>query len=104
MPKKSRTKPAQGRRKAAIRPAEILDVQGIAALLTVSTDTVYELLKSGQMPGRKVGRKWLTTRNAVMRWVEQSMAAEAGHRAAREGDRAALVKALQSGAVRIRVA
>jgi excisionase family DNA binding protein len=104
MPNHSRKKQAHSRRKAAPRQPDILDVRGIAALLTVSTDTVYELLKSGQMPGRKVGRKWLTTRNAVMRWVEQSTAADAGHRAAREGNREALVKVLQSGAVRVRAA
>jgi excisionase family DNA binding protein len=113
MPKKHRNKRAQPRRKAGARKPDILDVHGVAALLTVSTDTVYELLQSGELPGRKIGRKWLTTRNAVMRWVEQSMAAETAHRATRTGhkvalraietgDRAALAKALQSGAVRVK--
>jgi excisionase family DNA binding protein len=115
MPKKRRVKRAHSRKKATTRKPDILDVHGIAALLTVSTDTVYELLASGQLPGRKVGRKWLTTRNAVMRWVEQSMAAETAHRSARAGhnaalraietgDKAALAKALQSGAVRVKAA
>lgn len=110
MPKQRRTKRPHPRRKP-----DILDVHGIAALLTVSTDTVYELLQSGELPGRKVGRKWLTTRNAVMRWVEQSMAADTAHRATRAGgkaalraietgDRAALAQALQSGAVRVKAA
>jgi excisionase family DNA binding protein len=115
MPKKRRNMRAQPRRKAATRKPDILDVHGIAALLTVSTDTVYELLQSGELPGRKVGRKWLTTRNAVMRWVEQSMETETAHRAARagdkaalraieSGDKAALAKALQLGAVRVKAA
>jgi excisionase family DNA binding protein len=115
MPKKRPKKQAHSRKKAAPRRPDILDVHGVAALLTVSTDTVYELLQSGQLPGRKVGRKWLTTRNAVMRWVEQSMAAETAHRSARaghkaalraieSGDKAALAKALQSGAVRVKSA
>ncbi len=43
-----------------------------AELLTVSPDTVYDLFKRGELPGRKVGRKWLTTRNAVLRWIESS--------------------------------
>jgi excisionase family DNA binding protein len=43
-----------------------------AELLTVSPDTVYDLFKRGELPGRKVGRKWLTTRNAVLRWIEIS--------------------------------
>jgi hypothetical protein len=64
-------------------------VHGIAALLTVSNDTVYELLQSGELLGRNVG-KWLTTRKGMMRWVEQSMAAETAHRSARAGHKAAL--------------
>ena len=58
----------------------------IAELLTVSPDTVYDLLKTGELPGHKVGRKWLTTRNAILRWMEspftevdpQASRAEAG--------------------------
>ena len=65
---------------------------------------VYDLLASGQLPGRKVGRKWLTTRSAVMRWIEESVAADTTQRAIDAGDKAALTKALQSGAVRIKAA
>jgi excisionase family DNA binding protein len=115
MPKQRHSKPPHSRKKAMSRQSDVLNVRGIAALLTVSTDTVYDLLASGQLPGRKVGRKWLSTRNAVMRWIEQSMAAETAHRASRsgddaalqaieQGDRAALAKALQSGAVRVKAA
>ena len=78
-------------------------MHGIAALLTVSVDSVYDLLKSGQLPGRKVARKWLTTRSAVMRWIEESLARR--YRATRAfdtGDKAALAKALKSGAVRVK--
>ena len=52
------------------RSAEVLDVQMTAGLLTVSPNTVYDLFKSDELPGRKVGRKWLTTRAAVLRWIE----------------------------------
>jgi PAS domain S-box-containing protein/excisionase family DNA binding protein len=54
--------------------AEILDVYMTAELLTVSPDTVYDLLKAGELPGRKVGRKWLTTRSTVLRWMESPFA------------------------------
>ena len=67
-----------------------------------SVDTVYDLLKSGQLPGRKVGRKWITTRSAVMRWVEETLVADTAQRAIDGGDKAALTKALQSGAVRVK--
>jgi excisionase family DNA binding protein len=118
MPNKKGKKPAH-RRKSAPSKRDILNVHGIAALLEVSTDTVYELLLSGELPGRKVGRQWRTTRNAVMRWLEETMVARTDRRAAEangeadeaaalraieSGDRAALTKALQSGTVRVKVA
>src|SRR5688500_6491600 len=58
----------------APQAAEILDVHMTAELLTVSPDTIYDLLKTGELPGRKVGRKWLTTRSAVLRWMESPFA------------------------------
>jgi excisionase family DNA binding protein len=66
LPKKRRT------RVTLTRTSEVLDVRMAAELLTVSPDTVYDLFKRGELPGRKVGRKWLTTRNAVLRWIESS--------------------------------
>jgi excisionase family DNA binding protein len=65
----------QKKRRTRIIPtriSEVLDVRMAAELLTVSPDTVYDLFKRGELPGRKVGRKWLTTRNAVLRWIESS--------------------------------
>ena len=59
---------------AASRNTEILDVHKAAALLTVSADTVYDMFKSGELPARKVGRKWITTKGALMRWIEGSVA------------------------------
>jgi excisionase family DNA binding protein len=99
MPKKRRTKTRQPVTPPQRNP-DILDVEKAAALLTVSTDTVYHLFKSGELPGRKVGRRWITTRGAVMRWIEGSCAADAAQRAIAGGDTAALVKALKSGKLR----
>jgi excisionase family DNA binding protein len=103
MPHRRPTKKHRPRNNGAGK-LDLLDVGGIAALLSVSADTVYDLLKSGQLPGRKVGRKWLTTRSAVMRWIEESVAADTTQRAIDAGDKVALTKALQSGAVRIKAA
>jgi excisionase family DNA binding protein len=47
------------------RTSEALDVRMAAELLTVSPDTVYDLFKRGELPGRKVGRKWLSATCAV---------------------------------------
>jgi excisionase family DNA binding protein len=69
------------------RTSEVLDVKMAAELLSVSPDTVYDLLKGGELPGRKVGRKWLTTRNALLRWIESSSENNTLARAIERGDR-----------------
>ena len=90
----SPTKPA--------RSPDILDVHGAAALLTVSADTVYDLLAKGELPGRKVGRKWITTKAAVMRWIEASSTGDTLARRIENGDMDALTKAMNKGKVRVR--
>jgi excisionase family DNA binding protein len=87
---------------APARSSDVLDVHGAAALLTISTDTVYRLFKKGELPGRKVGRKWLTTKAAVLRWIEASSANDALNRAIEGGNADALAKALKSGKVRVK--
>jgi excisionase family DNA binding protein len=79
-----------------------------AQLLTVSADTVYDLLQRGDLPGRKVGRKWLTTKTAVLKWLEHSAtprptAAQetALAHAIAHGDTAALVEAVRTGKARL---
>ena len=60
-------------------------MHGAAALLTVSVDTVYDLFAKGDLPGRKVGRKWITTRAAVLRWIESSLSSDTLSRAIENG-------------------
>lgn len=81
---------------------EVLDVRMTAALLTVSADTIYDLFASGELPGRKVGRKWITTKAAVLRWIESSSADDTLVRAIRRGNGQALSDALNKGAARVR--
>jgi excisionase family DNA binding protein len=71
MGNKSRHK-RRGARIVWPRSPDVLDVRGAAGLLSVSADTVYALFVKGDLPGRKVGRKWLTTKEAVLRWIEGS--------------------------------
>ena len=92
----------------AVRLPEVLDVHMTAQFLTVSADTVYDLFHRGDLPGRKVGRKWLTTKTAVLRWLEESTkcGTEAQDdatlaRAIANGDREALVAAMHTGKARI---
>jgi excisionase family DNA binding protein len=84
------------------RSPDVLDVHGAAALLTISADTVYDLFNKGELPGRKVGRKWLTTRAAVLRWIEASATNDTLGRAIEGGNAEALKKAINSGKVRVR--
>ena len=84
------------------RTSEVLNVRMAAELLTVSADTVYDLFKSGELPGRKVGRKWLTTRNALLRWIESSSENNTLARAIERGDRHAITTALKSGKAQIK--
>jgi hypothetical protein len=67
-----------------------------------SRDTVYHLFQSSQLPGRKVGRKWVTTKSAVIRWLEDSSANDSLTRAVERGDRDALAKAIGSGKARFK--
>jgi excisionase family DNA binding protein len=100
MPAKNQKK--RRTRLALTRTSEVLDVKMTAELLTVSPDTVYDLFKRGELPGRKVGRKWLTTRNAVLRWIESSSENNILARAIERGDRHVITTAIKSGKVQIK--
>jgi excisionase family DNA binding protein len=89
-------------RSPALKGSEILDVHMTAELLTVSTDTVYDLFKKGELPGRKVGRKWLTTRSAVLHWIESTSHEDTLARAIEQGDAKALAAALKNGQVQVK--
>jgi excisionase family DNA binding protein len=77
---------------------EVIDTK----LLTVSPDTVYDLFKRGELPSRKVGRKWITTRNALLRWIESSSENNTLARAIERGDRHIITTALKSGKAQIK--
>jgi excisionase family DNA binding protein len=96
-PKRKRANPI-----AIPRSPDVLDVQGAAALLTVSADTVYDLFAKGELPGRKVGRKWITTKAAVLRWIENTSGDDTLARAIQGGDMNALTRAMNKGKVRLR--
>ena len=96
-----KTKQKRAAPKPPPRPAEVLDVQGAAALLTVSADTVYDLFAKGELPGRKVGRKWITTKAAVLRWIENTSGDDSLARAVERGDMGALTRAMNKGKVRV---
>ena len=65
-------------------------------------DTVYDLFAKGELPGRKVGRKWITTKAAVLRWIENTSTDDTLARAIQGGDMDALTRAMNKGKVRRR--
>ena len=85
-------------RSPAAKTSEILDVHMTAELLTVSPDTIYDLFKKGELPGRK----WLTTRTAVLRWIKNSAEEDTLARAIEQGDVKALAAALKDGQVQVK--
>ena len=84
------------------RLGDVLDVKGTAALLTVSADTIYDLFAKGELPGRKVGRKWITTKAAVLRWIETTSSDDGLLRKIERGDKAAIAHAIKTGKMRVR--
>jgi|SRR5271170_141930 len=98
----TRPKRKQGTPTDRPRSPDVLDVHGAAALLTVSADTVYDLFAKGELPGRKVGRKWITTKAAVLRWIEASATNDTLGRAIEDGNADALRNALNKGKVRLK--
>jgi Helix-turn-helix domain len=87
---------------AETRDPEVLDVQATARMLGISTHAVYALFKTGELPGRKVARRWLTTRDSVLRWLKGSSEKDALTRAIANGDQKALTAALKSGKAHIK--
>jgi excisionase family DNA binding protein len=87
---------------AEARDPEVLDLQGAARMLGISTRAVYALFKKGELPGRKVARRWLTTRDSVLRWLKGSSEEDALIRAMANGDKQALTAALKSGKVQVK--
>ncbi len=56
---------------------EVLLVGEAALLLRVSTKTLMKLARSGEIPGRKVGRAWRFSRTEVMAWLARRTAGAA---------------------------
>lgn len=47
---------------------EVMTLEEVADFLKVGEQTVYELARSGDLPGRKVGREWRFFRPALITW------------------------------------
>ena len=58
------------------RPApgspDVLTTAQLADLLQVDEKAVRDLARRGELPGRKIGRDWRFSRNAVLAWLSGS--------------------------------
>jgi len=50
-------------------PREILNIEEAAELLGVSVKTFNKVLHSQNLPGRKIGREWKFSRQALIAWI-----------------------------------
>lgn len=55
---------------------EIVDVEGAAELLGVSPWTIYQLARTGKIPGTRVGREWRFVRASLIQWVANGAQAD----------------------------
>jgi excisionase family DNA binding protein len=50
--------------------AEVLNVDDVADLLGLGKNTIYEAANRGEIPHRRVGRRLIFSRTAVMEWLQ----------------------------------
>ncbi len=48
---------------------DILNMDELRSYLRVSYDTALQLIKTGQIPAKYLGREWRITKQAVIDWV-----------------------------------
>ena len=53
----------------ALLDDQVLDVEGTAQFLGVSPNTVYEYAGRGEIPHRRIGRRFLFSRAALVEWL-----------------------------------
>lgn len=57
-------------------PAEVMSVDEIAELLGVNRNTVYDAAGRGEIPHRRLGRRLIFSRVAVLEWLHGKAANE----------------------------
>jgi excisionase family DNA binding protein len=58
-----------GRAATHVREPDVLTVEQLAQLLQIDERTIRSLAASGELPGRKIGRHWRFSRQAVLDWL-----------------------------------
>ncbi len=58
---------------------EVLTADEVAALLRVNRKTIYEAAQRGDIPHRRLGRRLVFERGAVLAWLRQGTAIAGEH-------------------------
>ena len=56
-----------------------MTVKEVAEMLRLSPQTLYKLLKEGQIPAIKVGSQWRFDRDRVREWIGSQLEGGVGH-------------------------
>lgn len=49
----------------------LLSIQDIRQILNVGRKSVYELLKSGEIPAFRIGKNWKIPKDAIIHYISQ---------------------------------
>jgi len=52
--------------------ALVLTIDELAEYLRISKSTIYKLVRSGKIPGQKIGRHWRFRKVAIDQWLEET--------------------------------
>lgn len=61
-------------RSKSVGPQDMMTLNETVELLRLRRNTVADLARRGELPGRKVGAEWRFSRQALLRWVEKPCA------------------------------
>lgn len=50
---------------------DVLEVKDICSILRIGRKTAYQLLNSGAIPHRRIGRKYKIRKNAVIQYLQE---------------------------------
>jgi len=52
--------------------APVLTIDELSDYIRISKSTIYKLVRSGKIPGQKIGRHWRFRKAAIDEWLEES--------------------------------
>ena len=56
----------------------VMSVKEVARFLGVNIKTVYESVNKGELPAKKLGRRWIIMRDIMLEWLSPSFGVRSG--------------------------